>query len=58
MTQTALPLSEPQAAPLREAYNRTPSIRARYTLDQALTVRAYEICLRCFAEALAKRAAQ
>lgn len=58
MTQTALPLSEPLAVPLREAYERTDSIKQRMTFEQALTVKPIAIALRCYAEAMMKRKAK
>lgn len=54
MTQDALPLEPVAPPPLREAYERTHSIKQRMTLEQALTVKRYEICLRCYAEAIAR----
>lgn len=54
MTQAALPLEQPPAVPLREAYERTETIKRRMTFEQALTVKPIAIALRCYAEAITK----
>lgn len=52
MIKTPLPLPNAAIPPLREAYERTATIRSKYSLEQALTIPALAICLRLYAEAI------
>ena len=54
MTPQALPLEDAPTVPLREAYNRTPSINTRYTFGQAQAIKPLAIALRCYAEAITR----
>ena len=55
MTQTALPLEIKPALPLREAYERTHTIKSRMTYEQAMSRPVLAMVLRLYAEAIAKK---
>lgn len=58
MTQTALPLEPTQSLPLREAYDRTRSIRNKYTFEQAMSRPVLALTLRLYAEAILRERQQ
>lgn len=54
MTQEALDFDQAEKNRLREAYERTPSIRNRYTFEQAISLKGLAIALRLYAEAIGR----
>lgn len=55
MTQEGLPLEILPPLPLREAYERTHTIKSRMTFEQAMSRPVLAMVLRLYAEAIAKR---
>lgn len=55
MTQAGLPLEEVPTLPLREAYERTHTIKERMSYEQAMSRPVLAMVLRLYAEAIQRK---